>query len=247
MVQQELQRKSRRKKAARKSSDRPAVDTDSAIANAALNTSIQSAIAPKPVEFTTQIDVAPQVARLPETVTVPVISPVVEQMLAQQSYSLTTLGDRLVELKNDLCSLERIVTDIQSKQEAADEPTVVPLVSPVRRSSDFHAVRVASQTEEELRGLSSNLSSLPSNLSSLPSMISSLPSMISDGFANTASAIPTIDLTPIQQVITQVAGLTEQLQSIVSQVDGLKSSVGNLEKAVESNVAATKEIAALPP
>ncbi len=217
-VELQLERKARRRKESRKSGTQPTVASNRAT---------------QPVEFTTQIDVQPQVAKLPETVTVPVISPVVEQMLAQQSYSLTTLGDRLIELKKDLSSLERIVTEIQSNQDASEEPTVVPLVSPVVEAQMSLQSESLRKLEDELRGLSGNLGTLQNN--------------VRDGFAAAASATPAIDLTPVDRAVTQITSLADQLQTLSSQVEGLKDSVGSLERIVEGNAAATKEIAAIPP
>lgn len=116
--------------------------------------------------FTTQIDVQPQIAHIPETVMVPIVSPEVEAQLARQSETLDKLNARLTEVKSNLGSLERIVSEnFVTVIDAASAPTATP--EPVNE-----ALQKITSVSEQLQDLTTQMDHVKCNLGSLQQTVS---------------------------------------------------------------------------
>ncbi|MDX1927525.1 MAG: hypothetical protein SFV81_13470 [Pirellulaceae bacterium] len=124
--------------------------------------------------FTTQIDVQPQLSNIPEPLIVPIISPEVEAQLTRQSETLDNLNARLTEVKSNLGSLERIVSEnFTTVIDAASAPTPTP--EPVSQALE-RITSVADQLKisvaDQLKGLTTQLDDVRSNLGSLQQTVS---------------------------------------------------------------------------
>jgi hypothetical protein len=113
-----------------------------------------------------QIDVQPPTAPIPEPVIVPIISPEVESQLARQSETLDNLNARLTEVKSNLGSLERVVSEnFVTVIDAASAP--VPTPEPVNE-----ALQRITSVADQLKGLTTQLDDVKSNLGSLERIVS---------------------------------------------------------------------------
>ncbi len=167
--------------------------------------------------FTTQIDVQPQIARLPEPVIVPIISPEVESQLARQNETLDSLTSRLSEMRNNLGSLERVVsqnfvTVIDAASAAAKTP------GPVNEALE----RITS-VADQLKGLTFQLEDVKGNLGSLQQIVS-------DNLASTNELrnAPTPASSEALQRLTDVAN---QLSVILQEINGRQLSSGEVDSA----------------
>ena len=201
----------------------------------------QSNPTPPTPNYTTQIDVQPQVAHLPEPIMVPIISPLVEEQLTQQSNSLSSLTERLAELKSNLVQLERTVTDglASASQANAAASLATPDVSP--------------RIESHLAQQSESLQHLNNRLNGVTQNIGALERVVTENFAtviSTTSApatIPTpVDMEPVHQALQKINTVTDQLQGLATQLDEVKMKLGTLEQTVQENLASTNDLKAMP-
>ena len=222
-VQSELNKRARRKRQRRES------------------TAAQPNQAPVTPNYMTQIDVQPQVAHLPEPIMVPIISPLVEEQLTQQSNSLSSLTERLAELKSNLVQLERTVTDglASASQANAAASLTTPDVSP--------------RIESHLAQQSESLQHLNNRLNGVTQNIGALERVVTENFAtviSTTSApatVPTlVDMEPVHQALQKINTVTDKLQGLATQLDEVKTKLGTLEQTVQQNLASTNDLKAMP-
>ena len=226
-VQNEMEKRARRKREQRK-----------AIAKPTASVAEQS-------QLTTQIDVQPQIAHLPEPVMVPVISPVVEEQLAKQAHSLAALSERLADLKNNLGSLELAVAESKANvpQVITPEPVVVPVMSPL--------------VESQLAQQSDSLQSLNERLNGVTSHLGSLERIVTDNFVTVinASSAPAplpvvlpapVDMEPVNEALRKITSVAEQIQTFSGQLNEVKSNLGSLEQIVNENLTSTNKLASAP-
>jgi len=226
-VQSELDKRARRKREQRKAIAKPV------------------AALPKQTQFTTQIDVQPQIAHLPEAIIVPIISPVVEEQLAKQTNSLAALTERLTDLKHNLGSLERAVAESKANipQPITPEPVVVPVMSPL--------------VESQLAQQSESLQSLNDRLNGVTNHLGSLERIVSDNFVTVISATSApapapivlpepIDMEPVNEALRKINSVAEQIQGLTGQLNEVKSNLGSLEQIVNQNLSSTNKLVSAP-
>ncbi len=167
-VQQELDKRSKLDRKRRRATKRIAIEPTASERTSPEQAAAERAAAERiAVEsaFTTQIDVQAQMAHIPEPIIVPIISPEVESQLARQSETLDNLNARLTEVKSNLGSLERVVSEnFVSVINAASAP--VPTPEPVNE-----ALQKITSVAGQLKVLTAQLDDVKNNLGSLQQIV----------------------------------------------------------------------------
>ena len=222
-VQSELNKRARRKRQRRES------------------TAAQPNQAPVTPNYMTQIDVQPQIAHLPEPIMVPIISPLVEEQLTQQSNSLSSLTERLAELKSNLDQLERTVTDglASASQANAAASLGTPDVSPRIESH-------LAQQSESLQNLNNRLNGVTQNIGALERVVTENFATVISTTSAPASVPTPVDMGPVLQALQKINTVTDQLQGLATQLDEVKTKLGSLEQTVQQNLATTNDLKAMP-
>ncbi len=201
---------------------------------------------PENSQFTTQIDIQPQIAHVPEPIMVPIISPIVEEQLAKQTNSLAALAECLVDLKNNLGALERTVAESKANipQPINPEPVVIPVMSPL--------------VESQLVQQSESLQSVNDRLNGVTNHLGALERIVTDNFVTVigATSVPTpepivlpdpIDMEPVNEALRKITSVAEQIQGLTGQLDEVKSNLGSLEQILNENLSSTNRLASAPP
>lgn len=170
--------------------------------------------------YTTQIDVQPQIARLPEPLIVPVLAPELQSQLAKQSETLDNLNARLTEVKSNLGSLERIVSEnFAAVIDASSAP--VPTPEPVQE-----ALQRITSVADQMQGLTAQLNDVKSNLGSLQQIV-------------TENLASTNELRSAPQPASQEA--LERLSDVANQLTALLQDMNARQIAGEHTDAARQE------
>ena len=186
----------------------------------------------------------------PEPVVVPVISPLVESQLAQQSDSLQSLNERLNGVTSHLGSLERIVTDnfvTVINASSAPAPLPVALPAPADMEPVNEALRKITSVAEQIQTLSGQINEVRSNLGSLEQIVNenltstnklaSAPAPASSEALQQLSRVAD-QLSQLLQEMTQRQAAIEENEvgwrvSLRSQLDQLQSTATATESSIQ--------------
>jgi archaellum component FlaC len=175
--------------------------------------------------FTTQIDVQSQITNFPEPLIVPIISPEVQAQLAHQSETLDNLNARLTELKSNLGSLERIVTEnFVTVIDVASAPMLTP--APLSEALDrIHSVtdQLKATVADQLKGLTTQLDDVRSNLGSLHKTVHENLETAAENLAST-NELRSAPQPASQEALQRLTDVANQLHHLLQAINARQIS-----------------------
>ena len=153
---------------------------------------------------------------------VPVISPVVEAQLAQQSDSLLQLNDRLNGVTQNIGSLERIVSEnFVTVINATSTPAPVP--APIDLEPVNQALLKITSVAEQIQGLNGQLNEVRTNLTCLERIVS-------ENLAST-NDLKSLPAPAGSEALQQLANVTDQLSRMLQELNQRQAAIEESDEA----------------